>query len=313
MTAAGKGFASLRILRLLLCMAVILHGWPADAEEGQTGSPDPLHPFGGSGRQQLLDNDPFRSPLEPGGISAGSIDDAGISAAPEEKDGDDPADSAGKTRIAIIIDDMGIHRHIDEQFLGLDLELSFAFLPYGPFTGELEEKAWAGGHEILVHMPMEPEDPQWDPGPDALYVQDSLEEMAAAVEKNLALVPHATGVNNHMGSLFTGDRPAMHRFLELIRRKGMYFIDSCTSAESIGMEEAHAMGIRTARRQVFLDNVQNRDDICLQMEELVRIARKNGEAIGIGHSCETTLTALVHCRDTLLEDVSLVGIRELVQ
>jgi len=207
---------------------------------------------------------------------------------------------------------MGNHPQIDQKFLDLDLNLTFSFLPYAPFTPGQEEKAWTLGHDILVHMPMEPRDPQWDPGPDALYVEDSIEQLTISVKKNLAMVPHAIGVNNHMGSLFTEDRLAMHQFLGIVRQKGLFFVDSETSAASIGMKEAHEMGIKTAKRHVFLDNVQKQEDICRQLEELIRIARKNGWAIGIGHSNDATLTALVSCRDTLLEHVRVVGIHELI-
>lgn len=302
--AAGKKRLGVSFFfpRMILCIALILSGWPADAEEMQIPSPGQGKGADVSSRLQLPQNDPFRSPFDTGGSDAGA-----------KKDCDTPAKATEKPHIAIIIDDMGNNRHIDEQLLDLNLNLTFAFLPYAPFTQELEERAWADGYDILVHMPMEAKDPQWNPGPDALYVNDSFEQITIAVEKNLALVPHATGVNNHMGSLFTEDRLAMHQFLGLIRQKGMFFIDSNTSSDSIGMKEAQEMGIRTARRQVFLDNIQDQKNICLQLDELVRIARKNGWAIGIGHSNETTLLALVQCRDTLLEYVNLVGIHELIQ
>jgi len=297
---------------MLLCMAVILIGWPLSAVGRQISSPDQNNGAGLSRQVQFSGNDPFQAPSDAGKMAAGSIDGPMESDAARSEDCLPPPQKGKKPRIAIIIDDMGNHRHIDEQLLVLDLNLTFAFLPYAPFTQELEEKAWAGGHDILVHMPMEPRDPQWDPGPDALYVDDSLERITFAVEKNLALVPHATGVNNHMGSLFTGNRSAMRRFLVLLRQKGMFFVDSITSAESVGMAVAKELGVLSAQRQVFLDNIQNQKDICRQLKELVRIAREKGRAIGIGHAGETTLRTLAHCRESLLENVSLVGIHELV-
>jgi polysaccharide deacetylase 2 family uncharacterized protein YibQ len=244
---------------------------------------------------------------EPGRTGA-----TGNTVLPVDQDCTELAGSQEKPRIAIIIDDMGNQQQIGAQLLDLDMNLTFSFLPYAPFTGELEEDAWARGRDILVHMPMEPKDPQWDPGPDALHVNDSLTQLTLAVEKNVALVPHAIGVNNHMGSQFTEDRFAMHQFLGIIRQKGMFFVDSATSEASIGMEEAHEMGIKTARRHVFLDNSHSQQDICRQLEELIKVAGKNGWAIGIGHSNEATLKALDHCRDRLLQYVRLVGVHELI-
>ncbi len=224
-----------------------------------------------------------------------------------------PTDQQEKPRIAIIIDDMGNQRRLGEQMLDLDLNLTYSFLPHAPFTPELEEQAWEQGHDILVHMPMEATDPRWDPGPGTLYLAESPGELALSVRGNLALVPHAVGVNNHMGSRFTEDRPAMRRFLGVLREEGLFFVDSMTSAASTGMDEARVMGIRTARRHVFLDNVHTQEDICRQLKELIAIAREQGDAIGIGHPNEATLTALGRCRETLLKSARVVGIHELVE
>lgn len=310
MAKKKKGHAREFIVFLLaLCYVFLVIVCRVSAEDVNMQEPNRTGPFGSGSPEKSVQNDPFRpSPLIDIPLK-GATDISGRSAA---KDCDTLENSKEKSRVAIIIDDMGNHPQIDEKLLDLDLNLTFSFLPYAPFTREQEEKAWARGHDILVHMPMEPRDPQWDPGPDALYVEDSIEQLTISVKKNLALVPHAIGVNNHMGSLFTEDRLAMHQFLGIVRQKGLFFIDSETSAASIGMEEAHAMGIKTARRHVFLDNIHKQEDICRQLEELVRIARKNGWAIGIGHSNDATLKALVSCRDALLESVRVVGIRELI-
>jgi hypothetical protein len=273
---------------LFLCWLVLAAAHPVHAAEA--------HP------PQAPDADPFMPAAElgqpPDSMNPEPCDPAAVPAA--------------KSRIAIIIDDMGMQHHIDEQLLALELNLTFAFLPYGPHTREIEERAWAAGHDVLVHMPMEPKDPRWDPGPDALYVSDSYARLSEAVEKNLARVPHAVGVNNHMGSLFTGDRLAMHQFLDLIRQRGMFFIDSGTSVESIGLREAREMGIKSARRHVFLDNAQNLKDICRRLQELVGVARDQGWAVGIGHANAATVDALRRCRGMLRENAELVGIQELI-
>lgn len=228
----------------------------------------------------------------------------------------DPTDQLSvpeKPRVAIIIDDMGNQHQIGEKLLELDLNLSFAFLPYASFTREQANTAWLKGRDILAHMPMEPKDSRWDPGPGALHVDDSMEQLVLSIEKNIALVPHAMGVNNHMGSLFTEDRQAMRYFLEVVRDKKLFFIDSVTSSASIAMQEAMNMGVKTAGRHVFLDNTHNTEDICRQLVALINVARKKGFAIGIGHPGEATLTALIRCRKTLLENVQLVGVNELVK
>lgn len=216
-------------------------------------------------------------------------------------------------RVAIIIDDMGYHRQLGADLLALEMNLTFSFLPHAPFSREQGEQAWRQGHDILVHMPMEPLDPAWDPGPGTLYITDPVEQLSLKVAQNLASVPHAVGINNHMGSRFTGDGAAMQRFFKLLAGQNLLFVDSLTSPESVAMATAQAMGFKSARRHVFLDNVQTQEDICRQLERLIREASTRGWAIGIGHPNEATLAALTRCREMLQSRVRLVGIRELVR
>ena len=216
-------------------------------------------------------------------------------------------------RVAIIIDDMGYHHQLGADLLALEMNLTFSFLPHAPFSREQAEQAWQQGHDILVHMPMEARDTREDPGPGTLYLADSLELLAGKVAQNLASVPHAVGINNHMGSRYTEDRSGMHQFFKLLAGQDMLFVDSLTSSASLAMETARLMGFKAARRDVFLDNVQTQEGICRQLELLVKEASTRGWAIGIGHPNEATVTALAGCQGLLLSQVRLVGIRELVR
>jgi hypothetical protein len=231
---------------------------------------------------------------------------------PEPDDCLGPPDLEELPRIAIIIDDMGHHHDIGGELLNLDLNLTYSFLPHAPFTREQATHAWELGRDILVHMPMEPRDSMWDPGPGALYLRDTPENIALAVAENIALVPHALGVNNHMGSRFTADRPAMQEVLAVLRTKSLFFVDSMTTSGSVGEAEARKMGIRTASRHVFLDNSQIPEDICRQLKRLVAYAKKHGTGIAIGHPNRATVNALRLCREALLQQVRIVGIHELV-
>ena len=218
-----------------------------------------------------------------------------------------------KPRVAIIIDDMGYHGKIGDQLLGLDLPLSFSFLPMAPFALEQEEKAYQLGREVMVHLPMEASDPKWDPGPGALRTGVPAEELIKTTQKDLAAVPHATGANNHMGSRFTRNRQAMHTVLQVLKEHDFFFVDSMTTASSTGMDEAAKMGIKTNRRHIFLDNVQDQHKICVQLDKLTALAGKQGEAIGIGHPHQATYDALAACGDKLLSRAELVPAHELVQ
>ena len=226
----------------------------------------------------------------------------------------DPADDAEKDpKVAIIIDDMGYHPDEGRGLIALDLFLSFSFLPHAPFTPELEEMTYQKGNPILLHLPLEPRSAAWDPGPGALYLDDDSETRKQKFHENLQHVPHATGVNNHMGSLFTESRPAMEELAELIGEQQLFFIDSFTTSASMGMESARKKRVPTSRRHVFLDNVQEKEAICLQIEKLAALAEHQGSAIGIGHPYPETLSALQSCGHEVLGRVRVVGIDELVE
>jgi polysaccharide deacetylase 2 family uncharacterized protein YibQ len=159
---------------------------------------------------------------------------------------------------------------------------------------------------------MEPKGKEWDSGPASLLLGQSSAEQKTLFEKNLAAVPHAVGVNNHMGSLYTEDRAAMDTLMELLREQGLFFVDSFTTAESKGFLAARAAGLPAAKRHVFLDNVHSQDKVCEQLQKLVARAEEQGWAIGIGHPNKATLAALTNCRERLMKRVRLVGAHELV-
>ncbi|MBM9537843.1 divergent polysaccharide deacetylase family protein [Desulfobulbus alkaliphilus] len=221
--------------------------------------------------------------------------------------------SSPAPRIAIIIDDMGFHRQLGDQLLGLDLNLSFSFLPHAPFTTEQARTAHRAGRDVLVHLPMEPKDISWDPGPGALMVVDTPEVIREKIEKMLAAVPHAIGANNHMGSRFTEEQAAMRLVIATLQKHSLFFIDSFTSIDSQGLQAAQRSGLPSARRHLFLDNDQDPDLILDQIVKLIALARQQGTAIGIGHPYPATLKALYRCQKTICREIEVVGVHQLVR
>ncbi|HIP82324.1 MAG TPA: divergent polysaccharide deacetylase family protein [Desulfocapsa sulfexigens] len=223
-----------------------------------------------------------------------------------------PVPDSSLPLVAIIIDDMGYHKEIGNKLLALPMNVTFSFLAAAPHTTYLVEKAFRAGRVILLHQPMEPKSKERDPGPGALLIGQSKEEQKRIFYQNIQAVPHAVGVNNHMGSLYTEDRAAMDDLMQLIRAQGLFFIDSVTTAKSQGFAAAIAAGVLTARRHIFLDNVRSQDKVCEQLQKLVKSAEENGWAIGIGHPHEATLAALTNCREKLLKRVRLISVQELL-
>jgi uncharacterized protein len=223
-----------------------------------------------------------------------------------------PVRDSSLPMVAIIIDDMGYHKDIGYELIGLPMNLTFSFLAAAPFTTKLEEMAFQAGRVVLLHQPMEPKGKEWDPGPGALLIGQTKEEQKSLFYQNLEAVPHAVGVNNHMGSFYTEDRKSMDDLMQLVRAQGLFFVDSVTTARSQGLAAARAAGVPAARRHIFLDNVHSEDKVCKQLQKLVISAEENGWAIGIGHPNAATLAALTHCRGKLLKRVRLVSAQELL-
>lgn len=218
-----------------------------------------------------------------------------------------------KPRVAIIIDDLGQQKKIPEQLLALGLNFSFAFLPHTPFAKELAQQAQARHHDLLLHLPMEPEDSHWNPGAGTLLANMDQETIRQTIDQDLASVPLAVGINNHMGSRFTADRAAMTLFFKTIRERHLFFVDSLTTAKSVGVPLAKELGIKSARRDVFLDNEPETGKTLQQIKTLIALAQKNGSAIGIGHPHPSTLAALTQMEEQLRTQVTMVGVQTLVK
>ena len=226
---------------------------------------------------------------------------------------DDRSTKKDRPRIAIVIDDMGYQKKTCNSLIDLDLKLSFAFLPFGPYTRDQAYKANRRGRDVLLHFPMEAADPKIDPGPGAVNINMGRREIRKVFAANMAEVPFVVGINNHMGSRFTQNREAVKVFMELIRTGEMFFLDSRTSQSSVGYNMAREMGIRTAKRNVFLDNVRDRQKIKIQLRKLLDIADRHGSAIAIGHPYPETLQALRDLRREISRRAIVVGVKELVR
>lgn len=215
-------------------------------------------------------------------------------------------------RVAIVIDDMGYYKALGERFIELDVDLSFAFLPYVPHSRSQAAIASRRGRDVLLHLPLEPADARWDPGKGALYISMSSRSIQTRFEKNLAAIPYAIGVNNHMGSRFTQNREAMDVLLEAVGRYDLFFLDSMTSHNSLGSYLALKKGIRSGQRDVFLDNVRDRGKIKKQIRQLMALAGKKGSAIGIGHPHPETYDAIRDLQEELATRVTVVGVHHLM-
>ncbi|MCE9651439.1 MAG: divergent polysaccharide deacetylase family protein [Parvibaculum sp.] len=193
--------------------------------------------------------------------------------------------------IAIVLDDMGVNRHGTERAMALPAPITFAFLPYAHGVETMAATARAQGHELLVHVPMEPKGPA-DPGPHALRTGETPAEIGADLTWALGRFPGYVGINNHMGSKFTADASAMRLVMQELQTRGLMFLDSRTGADTQAANMAREVGVPVLSRDVFLDNDEDGAEVKAQFSRLEKLAREHGAAVAIGHPHPETLTIL---------------------
>jgi len=217
-------------------------------------------------------------------------------------------------KIAFIIDDLGYEKEVAQKIIELDFPIALSILPFLQNSEYVAEEGNKNNQEIMLHLPMEPNNSDADPGPGAIKSYMSEEEIRQAVRGSIFDFPYVIGVNNHMGSKITEDRRIMKIILEEIRRYNLFFIDSMTSKNSIAYEVAQEIGVKTAVRSVFLDNENVIEYIKGQMLEAEKIALKYGEAIAIGHSRINTFYVLKRMVPEFIKaGIEIVPVSELVK
>ena len=222
----------------------------------------------------------------------------------------------GQPRIAVVLDDIGPGKTRSRNAIQLPSPLTLAFLPYAGDLVSMTRQARAQGHELLVHIPMEPKDlAHNDPGKNALLLSLSDANLRQRLEWALDRFSGYVGINNHMGSAFTANRKNMDLVMERLGERGALFLDSLTNAASQGEAAARAAGIPTISRDIFLDHYG--DDPGMVLQQLAKaeaLAERQGHAVAIGHPYDGTLTALeLWIPDARARGFALVPISALVE
>lgn len=194
-------------------------------------------------------------------------------------------------RIALVIDDVGLNLVAASRATALGVPISMAVLPYADASRDVARQVRDAGHDLLVHMPMEPLGLA-DPGPHALRVGQSEDELRLRVRWAFARVPGAIGMNNHMGSRLTQNASTLRPVLEAVSQEAGLFLDSMTTAESRGAAVARGIGLTALERDIFLDHTIEVSAINARLDQVEALASLRGWAIAIGHPHDVTLDAL---------------------
>ena len=196
-------------------------------------------------------------------------------------------------KIAIVIDDFGYRNDdVSDGFLEIDANLTYAIIPGHNYSTSFGEKAVDAGYEVIVHMPMENTGKTYGEEKFVLMTDMDSETIKRRINNAFAQIPTAIGMNNHQGSKASADQHVISNIAKVIKEKGLFFLDSRTTVETVIVTTMEVFGVPTAKRNIFLDNEDDESEIKKQLEKLVKKAERDGSSIGIGHAKIKTLSVL---------------------
>ena len=220
-----------------------------------------------------------------------------------------------KVKIALLIDDFGYSKSgvVDIFLEELNVPFTISVIPGTPQAKLVAEQANKNGKEVIIHLPMQPKG-EFNPDYKWIILDNmSEEEIKSIIKEAKKDIPHAVGLNNHMGSLITSEERPMRSLLKALKEEDLFFVDSKTSPDSIAFTLAQEMGVKSTSRQVFLDNEKDIDYIKNQFQQLISSAKKRGETLGTGHVDITTGQALKEIVASLdKRRIELVYVSEIV-
>ncbi|MDR2893104.1 MAG: divergent polysaccharide deacetylase family protein [Deltaproteobacteria bacterium] len=231
-------------------------------------------------------------------------DGSGTTSAPYSKD---------VPRLVIVMDDLGESPRQAQLLLDLDYPVTFAIWPHSTRAAKVARLAADQGGEVIIHQPMEPIGyPEVNAGAGALLQQMSDQQLLNQLKANLALLPQAIGLNNHMGSRLTQNARIMKLVAEELKKRNLLVLDSFTHSRSQFSRTATRVGLTTYRRDIFLDVQPDKQSVLTQLKKAEQIAILRGQAIAIGHPLPDTLEALQEWQKLRDPKVRLVRLRDLM-
>ena len=205
--------------------------------------------------------------------------------------------------IVLVIDDFGYRNDsVSDGFLDLNIPITCAIIPGHLQSRKFAQKAFAAGKEVIIHMPMESS--LNTPGENEYKIKSGMtsEEVEWRIREVLKEMPEAIGMNNHQGSKATTNGKVMSVLGSVLKANNKFFIDSRTTSKTVAEEIMRSIGVPTIRRHVFLDNDDSKDKISERIDEVARLAQKQGIAVAIGHAKPNTLKVIQDALPKLLAD-----------
>ena len=227
-----------------------------------------------------------------------------------------PWSGARGMRIALVVGGLGLSQTGTQKAIrDLPGEVTLGFATAGNSLQRWMQEARRSGHEILLQLPMEPFDyPANDPGPNALRVGLSEKKNLAELHRNLAEITNYTGVMNYLGGRFLSDADALEPVMRDLGKRGLLFLDDGTSAQSLSGKLAGAFDVPHGFADLTLDSELSRGAILRKLDELERIARRNGTAIGVASAFDESVGAIASwVSEAQARGIEIVGVSALVK
>lgn len=203
-----------------------------------------------------------------------------------------PAVATNRPRIAVVIDGLGVDRAATARAIALPPAVTLSFVAYASDLGDQTAAARQAGHELLLHVPMEPISAAAAIGSYGLGRNMPRDELVRRLRWDLARFDAYVGVDNHMGTEFARDTPAMRVVMDELKRRGLLYLDARAVPTAPVAVAARDFGVPYAARDIFLDGEQAAISVDARLAQLVKLARERGSAIAIGHAHDATLAAL---------------------
>ena len=222
-----------------------------------------------------------------------------------------PWSGARGVKIAIVVGGLGLSQtgtqHAIEQ---LPEEITLAFAASGNSLQRWMQDARRSGHEILMQVPFEPFDyPANNPGPDTLLTSQSAAKNVEDLHKAMGEITNYTGIMNYQGGRFLASPDAMEPVMRDIGKRGLLFLDDGSSAQSKSGTLAKALSVPHAFADVLLDGQVQTDAIMKKLDELERIARRNGTAIGVASAFDESVDAISKWSEgAAMRGIEIVGV-----
>jgi hypothetical protein len=215
--------------------------------------------------------------------------------------------------MVIIIDDLGYNLANGLGIVNLPGPITLAVMPHTPHGALLAQQGNLADKEVMLHVPME-NHAGLRLGPGGLTLAMQEDEFKQVLRSNLASIPHVQGLNNHMGSALTEQPLPMQWTMDLAKELNLFFVDSRTSAKSLALQQALSQQVPALERDVFLDNDTATEALTVQFDQAVRIARKYGYVVLIGHPYPATIAFLNQNLPKLDEEgIILMSVSSLIE